>query len=182
LPSKDVASDFLVGALITYPFVVDSGAVALGARGSPEPALQLALIGAESFASAMLSTQTGTILSAREPPPSADCRREGGRMLFCTEKRFQSFPSGHTNLAVTGGSSTGALHERIDLYGGGLADRTTRWTSIGAAIAAGLFRVASRNLYFTNVLPKRSPSASTAKGRPVRPRAGAHSPLRPRRR
>lgn len=146
------ASDVLVATMISYPFVADVGVTTAGFRRSGSTALQLGLIGLESFGATMFLTRIGKFFVARERPPHTDCGEAGGRNLFCSSERFQSFPSGHTSFAVTGASYVCALHEHVDLYGGGVPDRLACWTGIGVASATGIFRVISDNHYFSDII------------------------------
>lgn len=141
-------SDLLLGTLIAYPFAIDAGVFAFGIERERKLAVQMALIGAESFAVASFTTALTKWLVARERPYSPRCARGGGA---CPEDRYESFPSGHTSISVTGASYICAIHESIDLYGGGFVERVPCWSAIGLAAATGIFRIASDNHYASDV-------------------------------
>ncbi len=145
------ASDVLTGTLIAYPFVVDAGVAAGAVHREGTTAVQLALLGAESFAVAGFAMAGLKHLVARERPPSEDCSAEGGRNLYCSQERFESFPSGHTTLAFTGASLVCTAHEHLDLYGGGVAERVACWSALGLASGSGLSRIVSGNHYLSDV-------------------------------
>lgn len=146
-----LASDVTVGTLMAYPFAVDVGIAGLAIHRDPSTSLQLALIGAESFAVSTFLMTAGKYFVARQRPPSPDCSQEGKHNLYCSEERFESFPSGHTTYAFTGASYLCAVHENVDLYGGGWSDRIACWAGLGVATGSGLSRMVSDNHYFSDV-------------------------------
>lgn len=144
-------SDILTTTLSAYPFVVDSGIVAGGVHQDGSTAVQLAAMGVESFAVSGFVMSGLKYLVARQRPPAEDCSTEGGRNLYCSKERNESFPSGHTTLAFTGAGFICAAHENLDLFGGGLPDRAACWTALGLATGSGLSRIASGNHYLSDV-------------------------------
>jgi len=146
-----VASDVMTGTLMAYPFAVDVGLAGIAIHRDTSTSLQLALLGAESFALSTFTMTAGKFLVARQRPPSSDCSLEGEHNLYCSEERFESFPSGHTTYAFTGASFMCAVHENVDLYGGGWGDRAACWAGLGVATGSGLARIVSDNHYFLDV-------------------------------
>lgn len=145
-------SDVAAGTLIAYPFAVDAGAVAWAGHGERDVALQTAALGAESFAVSSFLTAGLKYLVARQRPPTEDCREAHAGDLYCSEDRYESFPSGHTSLAFTGASFICAIHEHLELYGGGAPERAACYTALGLATTTGLSRIVSDNHYLSDVL------------------------------
>jgi membrane-associated phospholipid phosphatase len=137
------ASDALLYALLAIPFV-DAG-VALVAHGSPDAAAQMATMNMQSYALTYLVTEIIKKTTARERPrASGNGPDEPGDNV--------SFISGHTSMAFTAAGLTCAHHENLPLYGGGLADRLACYSTLAAATAVGVLRMASDAHYFTDVL------------------------------
>lgn len=146
-----LASDIMTGTLIAYPIAADVGLVALGLRRSPSVAIQTGLMAAESFAATSFLVTAGKSIFARQRPPSMNCSLDEAHDSYCSDQRFESFPSGHTTYAFTGASFICAVHENLDMYGGGWADRIPCWAGIGVASASGISRIVSDNHYFSDV-------------------------------
>ncbi|MFB6262860.1 MAG: phosphatase PAP2 family protein, partial [Bradymonadaceae bacterium] len=140
-------SDVLLWTAVSYPLVVDSALVSGAIQRDGRMAAQSAALGMQSLALAEFTSTLLKYVVARQRPPS-DCPGPA----FCTDKRYQSFPSGHTTMAFTGASFTCAVHEHADLYGATWADRAACLGALGVAAATGLCRIMSENHYLSDVL------------------------------
>jgi hypothetical protein len=144
-------SDGLLYALLAMPFV--DAAIAWGVHGAPEVAAEMTAMNAQSFALTMLVTELTKRLVARRRPfmQSPDCNPdepetcEGG-------SGNESFMSGHTSMAFTGAGLVCAHHQRLPLYGGGLADPAACAMAIAAATTVGTLRITADRHYLSDVL------------------------------
>lgn len=142
-------SDVLAPALLAYPLAVDALLIAGVARGSGDVALQLSLIGVESFLVAAVITDGTKKLVARARPDASQCMR--GSEPACREKS-ESFFSSHTAFAFTGAGLICAQHQSLPLYGPGPWGAIICGAALGAATAVGALRIVADRHYFTDVM------------------------------
>jgi membrane-associated phospholipid phosphatase len=143
-------SDVLLYALMAMP-VIDAG-VAWGVHGSPEVALEMMAMTAQSFALTSLVTQLTKRLVGRERPYGELCDPEDPAEQCAGGSRYESFLSGHTSLAFTSAGLVCAHHESLPLFGGGPADAAACVLAVGAATTVGAMRIGADRHYLSDVM------------------------------
>lgn len=144
-------SDGLVGAFMVVPLLVDP-AVAWFGRDSPDVAGQMALIGVESFAVSFLSVTILKRVVARQRPPLGPCYDDPNANDTCDERPNVSFPSGHSATAWTGAGLVCVMHEQLDLYGQGIANRLPCYVAIAGATTTATMRIVSNEHYLADTI------------------------------
>jgi hypothetical protein len=139
-------------ALTLFPYV-DVG-IALGVHRSPDVAVQMALIDAQSLGFTSSITLFTKWLVGRQRPYARDCSPGVvvGTHGCGTSYDNIGFFSGHTSATFTGAALTCVHHAHLPLYGGGLPDR---WACVWALISAstvGILRIVSDDHYASDVL------------------------------
>jgi membrane-associated phospholipid phosphatase len=139
----------LAPALLAYPLAIDAVLVAGIGRKSPDVALQMGLIGMQSFLAAALLTDATKNLVARARPDAAECVQ--GTEDACVQQN-ESFFSGHTAFAFTGAGLICAQHQALPLYGEGAWGAVACAASLLAASAVGTLRIVADRHYVSDVL------------------------------
>jgi membrane-associated phospholipid phosphatase len=130
---------------------VDSFLVPL-LRGSPDVALQLTLMGLESYALSSILSITLYDTVGRARPSYADCKANGLFSADCNVAPNDSFPSGHTNEAFTAAGLSCANHAHVSIYGSRLADTLACVRDVTLATGDGVLRILGDRHYTTDVL------------------------------
>jgi len=130
---------------------VDSFLVPL-IRGSPDVALQLTLMGLESYALSSILSITLYDTVGRARPSYADCQANRSFNADCNVAPNDSFPSGHTNEAFTAAGLSCANHAHVPLYGSKLADTLACVRDVTLATGDGVLRIMGDRHYTTDVL------------------------------
>lgn len=143
-------SDAVDVALVVLVFGVDSLAVPI-LRGSPDVALQLALMDAEAYAFSSVVTIALYDSVGRARPSYVDCQHDPS-FVGCQTSPTASFPSGHTNEAFTAAGLSCANHQFMPLYGGKLWDALACARDVLLATTDGVLRVVGDRHYATDVL------------------------------
>ena len=143
-------SDGLLYALLAMPFV--DAALVWGVHGAPEVAAEMAAMNAQSFALTMLVTELTKRLVGRERPYGQECPADSTAEECDSERRFESFMSGHTSMAFTGAGLVCAHHQRLPIYGGGVADPAACAMALAAATTVGTLRITADRHYLSDVV------------------------------
>ena len=140
--ASDEASDYLWYASIAYPFVATT--ILPLARGAKitDP-LQMSLINMQAFAATSLIVRMPHKWLGRLRPNAVGCEEEGDEYdAQCgSNGQLLSFPSGHTQVAMTGAGLSCAHHLHGHLFDDGVADASACATAILAASAVGYLRM-----------------------------------------
>jgi hypothetical protein len=117
-------SDIAYRSMALFPYVVDSGVIALGVHRNPDVAAQLFLIDLEAFSLAALAQRIASKMTARPRPYHQDCADDGSSTRYtCGDNRdIRSFYAGHASAAFTAAGLTCLHHQHLPLWGGGGAD------------------------------------------------------------
>lgn len=156
-PGRRVAreiSDVLLITTVSYPFLVDSLLVAAWLRDSPDVAIQLALINAQTLMITAGLQTISNIVSSRERPFGRTCGgelSEDSRMCD-SQNRFRSFFSGHTSQAFAAAANSCMNHAYLPLYGEGAEKWIPCVLGMGMATATGMLRIVGDQHYATDVL------------------------------
>ncbi len=131
--------------------VVTAGAV----HGNWDTAMEMMLIDLEAFAISGAVIWTSQFFVRRERPLTRHC--DAGipiaDELSCDEPGSnRSFIGGHTALTTTAAALTCLHHEKLPLWGGGLADDAVCATWIAAAGTVFVSRTVTEKHYFTDNL------------------------------
>jgi membrane-associated phospholipid phosphatase len=148
--AAEVSDDIYYG-LALYPVAVDIP-LALALHRSPDVALELALMDAESYTLTGMFALAGERLG-RARPMARECARHPDYDFKCTNpaRLNQSFLSGHSAMSFTAAGLLCIHHEQLPLYGGGAGDTIACATGLTAAATAGALRVMSDNHYASDV-------------------------------
>lgn len=145
-------SDYLQNGLILAPFVLDTGATALVARGDYELAGSMLVMDLQTVAVAglftLLTKQTiGRVRPLVDPCPgttdSYHCRSRTARSAFA---------SGHATASFASAGLVCAHHDFLALWGGGAADDAACATALTLALGTSLLRVPSGKHYVSDVV------------------------------
>jgi membrane-associated phospholipid phosphatase len=145
------AADVVGVSVVVLAVGVDSLLVPLF-RGSPDVALQLTMMGLESYALSSILSITLYDTVGRARPSYADCQRDPSANADCRISPTDSFPSGHTNEAFTAAGHSCASHANLPLYGSRLADGLACARDLSLASADGVLRIMGDRHYATDVL------------------------------
>ncbi len=140
--SADEASDYLWYASIAYPFA--STAIVPWFRGSDwRPPVMMNLINLQAFVVSGLIVRMPHKWIGRTRPSVIGCEEEGEEYSAkCgAPSQLASFPSGHTQIAMTGAGLSCAHHIHGDLFGNALADAAGCGAALAAASAVGYLRM-----------------------------------------
>ena len=143
-------SDGLLYALIAMPFA--DAAIVWAAHDAPEVAAEMVAMNAQSFALTMLVTELTKRLVGRERPYMQECDPDDPDAACGTERSYESFLSGHTSMAFTGAGLVCAHHQRLPIYGGGVADPAACAMAIAAATTVGTLRITADRHYLSDVV------------------------------
>jgi membrane-associated phospholipid phosphatase len=121
-------------------------------RGSPDVALQLTMMGLESYALSSILSITLYDTVGRTRPSYADCHANGLFSADCNVAPNDSFPSGHTNEAFTAAGLSCANHTRLPIYGSKLLDTLACVRDVTLATSDGVLRIMGDRHYATDVL------------------------------
>lgn len=138
--------------LVAWPILIDAGLVAGVVRRSPDVALQLALIDAQSIAIAGFVFRMTETFVARARPYAESCLEEGTSKEECFSRGTNSFLSGHVVSAATGAALMCSQHAMLGLYGHRAADAAACTVAVAGALATGVGRIVSDNHWTTDVL------------------------------
>lgn len=143
-------SDGLLYALLAMP-VVDA-AIVWAAHSAPEVAAEMMAMNAQSFALTMLVTELTKRLVGRERPYMQGCDPTDPDAACGSERSYESFLSGHTSMAFTSAGLVCAHHQRLPIYGGGIADPAACTVAIAAATTVGTLRITADRHYLSDVV------------------------------
>jgi membrane-associated phospholipid phosphatase len=148
-----IVGDIGYRAAILYPYLVDVLLGAAIAHDSGDVAIQMLLIDLQAHSiSAFLSLASEHGIG-RARPSHESCERDPDYERFCgSDDRFASFVSGHTATAVASAGLVCAHHEKLPLYGGGIADTLACLGAIGGAATVGIARIVNDRHWATDVL------------------------------
>ena len=141
--SAQTLSDYLFFGTMGVGFFADP-LLALTVHRDPDVAYQLFLINTESFAFTNFVQVLASRIAGRERPYVRNCKANGDTTSYpCFEDTGSatSFVSGHTAMAATGAGLICAHHQKLPLYGGGIADNFACVVAMGSALTTGLMRV-----------------------------------------
>ena len=139
-------SDLLEFPLIGYS-MLDAPITARWAGGNKDTAIQLALINAETFAVTEVLNLTVTNLVPRRRPEGATCDANSRYDPHCVK----SFWSGHEANAFASAGLVCAEHGALGLYGG-KGDAVACVTTLAAASAVGVLRIAGNDHHASDVI------------------------------
>jgi membrane-associated phospholipid phosphatase len=145
------AADVVGVSVAVLAVGVDSFLVPLF-RGSPDVALQVTLMGLESYALSSILSITLYDTVGRTRPSYADCQNNHAANADCNIAPNDSFPSGHTNEAFTAAGLSCANHAHLPLYGSRLADTLACVRDVTLATSDGVLRIMGDRHYATDVL------------------------------
>jgi membrane-associated phospholipid phosphatase len=145
------AADVVGVSVAALAVGVDSFLVPL-IRGSPDVALQLTLMGLESYALSSILSITLYDTVGRARPSYADCQANRSFNADCNVAINDSFPSGHTNEAFTAAGLSCANHTHASIYGSRLADTLACVRDVTLATSDGVLRIMGDRHYATDVL------------------------------
>ena len=145
------AADVVGVSVVVLAIGVDSLLVPLF-RGSTDVALQVTMMGLQSYALSSILSITLYDTVGRARPSYADCQRDSHANADCNISPTDSFPSGHTNEAFTAAGHSCVSHMNLPLYGSKLADALACSRDIGLASADGVLRILGDRHYATDVL------------------------------
>ncbi|MDF3065185.1 MAG: hypothetical protein K0R38_786 [Polyangiaceae bacterium] len=134
------------------PLLVDPLLAAWLVRGDTKAALNLELVGLQSFAYSGLLSYGALRGVARERPDSSECRRQNPGDPSACEVDTESFFSGHTAIVATSAGLTCANHRYLPLWGHPLADAGACLLATGGAVTTAITRVVGDRHYATDVL------------------------------
>ena len=120
-------------------------------RGSPDVAVQLGLMDAESFALGSVLTFSLYDSVGRARPSYEDCQQNPSGP-GCTVSPTASFPSGHTAEVFISAGVSCAHHGHVPIYGSRLADDLACARDLTLATADGVLRIMGDRHYTTDVL------------------------------
>lgn len=161
-------SDVLLTTMLSYPYVIDALVVAGWYRGSPDVAVQMALINTQTLAVTLGLQGLLNVLVSRERPYGRTC----GTTLpddsrDCnSDNRYYSFFSGHTSQSFASAGLICSHHLHLKLYGGGAADTIPCVTGFAVAASVGLLRVMADEHYLSDVLTGAALGTLTGLGLP----------------
>jgi len=139
-------SDILAYPLIGYS-MLDGPITAGWVGGDKDAAIQLSLINAETFAVNEVLNLTVSSLVRRSRPEGDVCASNSKYDPHCA----RSFWSGHAANVFAAASLVCAEHGALGLYGG-KADAAACVTSLAAASAVGVLRIASNDHHASDVI------------------------------
>jgi hypothetical protein len=147
-------SDLGFRMMAFFPYIVDSGIVALGIHHNPDVAAQMALIDLQALTLSGATQFLAARIVARQRPYVQDCNEAG--KTFTRDcggtNDWKSFFSGHAAGAWTTAGLVCVHHQHIPLYGGGPVEAWACTWAMGVALATGLFRVVADAHYPSDVL------------------------------
>ncbi|MDB5216180.1 MAG: uncharacterized protein JWO86_4107 [Myxococcaceae bacterium] len=129
-------------------------AIALGVHRSPDVALQMFLIDAQSLSFTGALTLFTKWAVGRQRPYARDCTPGGTVGIHGCGTSYDDigFFSGHASATFTGAALTCVHHQHLPLYGGGLPDTwACLWAMTGAS-ATAVLRIVSDDHYASDVL------------------------------
>ena len=129
-------------------------AIAFGVHRSPDVALQMFLIDAQSFGvTASVTTFTKWIVARQRPYARGCAPGDTVGIHGCgTSYDNTGFFSGHTSASFTGAALTCVHHQHLPLYGSALADGWACAWAITGATATAAMRMVSDDHYLSDVL------------------------------
>jgi len=153
-------SDLLFIGGVIAPIVIDVGVVALGVHRAPDLALQMFLIDLQSLFVAGLLSLTAEHGVGRARPFVEDCADDGfvrdaqGRTYQqCgSSSETKSFFSGHASATATVAGLTCIHHQKLPLYGGGIADLVPCLVTIAVSATTGMGRIIADRHWTSDVL------------------------------
>jgi len=145
------AADVVGVSVVVLAVGVDSFLVPLF-RGTPDVALQVTLMGIESYAFSSILSITLYDTVGRARPSYEDCQNSSSANAECRTSPTASFPSGHTNEAFTAAGLSCANHANLPIYGSRLADALACTRDLTIATADGVLRIMGDRHYTTDVL------------------------------
>lgn len=113
---------------------------------------QVALMSAEALSLAVLTTRILMPYSARARPSVKECEKNEDYEPLCGAGSYSSFPSGHTQMAVTAAALTCSHHANLPIYGGGAGDVANCAIAIGMAGSNAVLRITADRHYASDVL------------------------------
>lgn len=134
------------------PLLVDPLLAAWLVRGDGKAALNLELVGLQSFAYSGLLSYSALRGVARERPDSSECRRQNPNDPSACKVDTESFFSGHTAIVATSAGLTCANHRYLPLWGHPLADAGACLLATGGALTTAVTRVIGDRHYASDVL------------------------------
>jgi membrane-associated phospholipid phosphatase len=131
-------------------------AIALGVHRSPDVALQMFLIDAQSLSFTSSVTLFTKWAVGRQRPYARDCP-PGSKATVGTHGCGTSYDnigffSGHSSATFTGAALTCVHHQHLPLYGGGLPDSWACLWALTGASATAVLRIVSDDHYASDVL------------------------------
>ena len=137
-------SDYFLYGMIAFPYL-DATYVAT-AKGSPDAAMQMALINTESFMISGLTTTLIKMAVKRERPYVSRCDPSTENCVG-----NDSFLSGHTSMTFTSAGHTCAHHQALGIYGSSVADGAACVAALGMATATGAMRIIADKHFASDV-------------------------------
>jgi hypothetical protein len=134
------------------PLIVDPLLVAWLGRGDGKAALNLELVGLETFAYAGLSSFISTRLSLRQRPDSEQCWHDHPDGVGCEALDTEAFWSGHTTIAAASAGLVCANHRYLDLWGHPAADAGACALAVTGAVGTAVSRILADRHYATDVI------------------------------
>src|SRR5262249_22423210 len=138
-------------ALPTYVVLADVS-VAWWYHHSPDIALRMVAISAQSFAFTAFATELIKKTTGRERPSARSCEENSTESQCTSSSRNLSFPSGHTSVAFTAAGLACAFHQDLPLYDTPSGDRAMCIASMGIATLIGFLRVVADEHHLTDVI------------------------------
>ncbi|MEM7605282.1 MAG: phosphatase PAP2 family protein [Myxococcota bacterium] len=149
------ASDLLLSAVVSYPFLFDGLVTTLWYHDSPAAGRELALLSLEAqFVTSVVQSFANMVGSRQRPYvdrcESGDLSPENGD---CTGGiQYRSFFSGHTSQAFAAAGTTCVFHARLPLYGGTAWDGLACGGAMAVAATVGFLRITADMHYLSDVV------------------------------
>lgn len=139
--SADKASDYFWYANIIHPFLVAAVIPPIRGSGFNAP-WQMTMINLQAFALSSLVVRVPHKLLGRTRPYLVDCEQDETYSAKCdSTNRYASFPSGHTQIAMTGAGLACAHHIHGRLLDHPVADGAACVASFLSASSVGYLRM-----------------------------------------
>jgi hypothetical protein len=152
-----LASDFLYRSGVLAPYVVDNFVTVLGIHQNADVALQMTIINMQSLGLSGVVTLGVEHAVGRARPYVQDCNPKTGFDKIGYNNcggidDFQSFWSGHSAAVATMAGLTCVHHQKLPLYGGGVADELACAFMVSVMAASGVLRVLSDRHWTSDVM------------------------------